>query len=133
MSDTEVANSERGELALVLDGQTFVLRPSFTAISAFEAVTGKGLLDLTRAALDGRLPLAEGALIAAECIRAWGRASDNVTARAVSTERIAELLIEMDGGYRAGLAVIGSVLALAATGGCTAQGEVKAAATTTTE
>src|SRR3546814_8479413 len=52
---------ERGELALMLDGQDMVLRPSYEAIDAFEKATGKGLLMLARDSLKiGRASCREG-------------------------------------------------------------------------
>lgn len=126
------ANAERGEMELVLGGQAFVLRPSFEAISAFEQATGKGLIDLTEAALARRLTLSEAAQIASECIRAWGRAVENVSARGVSTARVAELMLEAEGGFQVALTTVAGMLALASTGGFTAKGEAKAVGTTKT-
>lgn len=126
------ANEERGEITLVLDGADFVLRPSHEAIMAFEEATGKGLLQLARDAISGVLRTAEVAYIAAECIRAWGRATGQKSAQGVNAPRIAELIQESELGVRGAMDTIAAVLALASTGGYTAQGEVKATGTTKT-
>lgn len=125
------ANPERGEITLILDGSEFVLRPTHEAIEAFETATGKGLLQLAREALNGQLRLAEVAQVTAECIRAWGRATNDRVAQAVGTMRIGELLLEADGGFVNALKTVSVMLSLATTGGYTAQGEVKAGTTTT--
>src|SRR3546814_10273886 len=107
---------ERGELALMLDGQDMVLRPSYEAIDAFEKATGKGLLMLARDSLNGALTLAETAQIACECIRAWGRANDDRGSAGANTQRIAELIMESDGGLRTALSTISAMMALAVNG-----------------
>lgn len=127
------ANEERGELALVLDGQDMVLRPSHEAIRAFEAATGKGLLQLAREAMDGTLTLSETAQVACECIRAWGREEKNLGFAGSRADRIALLIMESDGGLFKAMATIAALLSLAATGGCTATGEVKPATRTSGE
>lgn len=124
---------ERGELALPLDGQDMILRPSYEAIDAFEKATGKGLLQLARESLNGSLTLAETAQIACECIRAWGRANEDRGSAGANTQRIAELIMESDGGLRLALSTISAMLALAVTGNYTAKGEVKPVTTKKTE
>lgn len=126
------ANEERGEIAITLDGVRMGLRPSYEAIAAFEAGTGKGLLDLARASLGGSLTLAETAMVACECIRSWGRATENASAKGANADRIAELIMETDGGLATVMGTLGGLLSLAATGGVTAQGEVKATTTSQT-
>lgn len=123
---------ERGEIALVLEGESLIMRPSYEAISAFEVSTGKGLLVLARSALDGTLAFSEAAQIATECIKAWGRATGSKSAQGVNAPRVAELIMESEGGFRSALQSIAAMLALAVTGGYTAQGELKATATMTT-
>lgn len=125
------ANEERGEIALTLDGAQFVLRPTFEAISAFELATGKGLLQLAQESLRGSLYLSEVAQIATECIRAWGRATGQKSAQGVNAARVAELILEAEGGFVDAVKTISAMLSLASTGGYTAQGEVKATGTTT--
>lgn len=124
--------AERGEIALNLDGQDLILRPSHEAIVEFEAVTGQGLMQLTRAALDGSMGLGTAAQIATECVKAWGRATNSASAMGVNAPRIAELMLETEGGYHTALATISGMLALASTGGYTASGELKPAAKTKT-
>ena len=126
------ANAERGEISLVLDGGTFVLRPTYEAIMAFEEAAGKGLLQLAREAVQGQLRTAEVAQIVTECIRAWGRATGQKSTQAVNAVRIAELIHESEIGLRGAMDTLAALLSMAATGGYTAQGEVKATGTTTT-
>ncbi|MFA7505296.1 MAG: GTA-gp10 family protein [Burkholderiaceae bacterium] len=127
-----LAIEERGEIALVLEGDTYVLRPSYEAIESFETATGKGLVQLSREAIEGRLRLGETAQIAAECIRAWGRAKNRPSVAGVNAVRIAELIIESEAGVIGASRTLATMLAMAATGGYTAQGEAKAGTMTTT-
>lgn len=125
------ASAERGEIMLKLDGADFVLRPSFEAIEAFEGSTGKGLLQLAREAVSGTLRVSEVAQIVCECVRAWGRATQQKSAAGVQARRVADLILEAEGGLSAALHTLGGMLALASTGGYTALGEMKAGTTTT--
>lgn len=122
------ANAHRGEVSLKLDGEDFVLRPSYEAIVAFEAATGRGLLALARSALAGELTLDTTAAIATECIRAWGRETNNFAAKASNPSRIASLIIESEDGFADVLGTIAGMLSLAATGGYNASGEARAPA-----
>lgn len=117
--------AERGEIALNLDGQELILRPSHEAIVEFETITGQGLMQLTRAALDGSLSVGAAAQIATECVRAWGRATESKSAQGVNAIRIAELILESKDGFHGALATIAGMLSLASTGGYTASGELK--------
>ena len=126
-------SEERGEVAIMLDGQRMVLRPTYEAIEAFEAGTGKGLIMLAQAAAARSLSLAECSVIACECIRAWGRATDNRGMSGANSRRIAELILESDGGVMEAMTALTAVLALAATGKYTAAGELKPATTMTTD
>lgn len=123
---------ERGELALSLDGQTMIMRPTFEAIHAFEVSTGKGLLQLAQEALNRTLPLFELAQVVTECVKAWGRATKSASAQGANAPRVAELILESEGGFYAALNTVAGMLALATTGGYTAQGELKAGTTTMT-
>ncbi len=121
-------NQERGEFALELDGATFVMRPSYEAIVAFEAETGKGLMDLTGSVLGGKATVTELAIVATHCIRAWGREHEDTGSAGVNAKRIGGLIVASDGGVSTAMMAIGTMLALAASGGITVKGEVKAAA-----
>ena len=135
MSEAEAAapvaaNATRGELSITLDGAEYVLRPSFEAISAFEAATGKGIIQLTRDAINGGMTTGALAQIVAETMRAQGRASGDKILAASQTPTVARLIIESEGGVHAAMQVVASLLALAASGGYTASGELKATAAT---
>jgi len=125
------AQEERGEIALILDGAPMVLRPSYEAIAQFELETGRGLLDLSRDALNGRLPTGMVAQIVTACIRAWGRETQSSYAM-VNVQRIADLIMEAEGGFHEVLQTVSGMLAMAVTGGYTAKGEVKATTKTKT-
>lgn len=127
------ANEERGEIVLRL-GDDYVMRPSYEAIAAFEEALGKGLFDIASDAINHRLRLNETAIIATECIKAWGRATGApMTMQAIKPQRIGELILESDGGYKVALEQVAMMLAMACTGGYTATGEAKAAAAPTME
>jgi len=71
------ANPERGEAALVLEGVTHVLRPSFAALVAAEAELGP-LFELVERAASGKLGIAEIAGLFWHCLKdppALGRAA----------------------------------------------------------
>jgi hypothetical protein len=61
------ANAERGEAALLLAGETLVLRPSFQALVAAEAELGP-LFQLVERAAGGGLTLAEMATLMWHCL-----------------------------------------------------------------
>ncbi|HEX8578320.1 MAG TPA: GTA-gp10 family protein [Allosphingosinicella sp.] len=129
------ANEIRGEVDLELEGERFVLRPSYTALVEIEKATGKGLIQLASEASDGELTLGHAAVIVTLLIQAWGKATGNGRVQAVCAERIGELLYEF-GLMKVNLR-LAYVLGLAATGGCRAdgtprEGEAMAAGTMTT-
>ena len=139
----EDANEVRGEVDLVLDGQRFVLRPSYTAIIAMEKKTGRPLLELASLTEQGCLSQEAQAIVVTELIRAWGRsfvldeyasAADKAIATAAkgsNAETIGELLYPV--GAMAVQPRVAVVLGMALTGGCLPSGEVKPTATTTPE
>ena len=116
----------------MLDGATMALRPSYEAIFAFEASTDKGLLELARAALEGKMRLADLSQVVTECIRAWGRATQQPSIAASNAVRIGQLIVEAEGGMARVLGIVSGMLSMAVTGNFTASGEVKAGTTTTT-
>jgi len=122
----------RGELTLVLDGSPMGLRPSYEAIEAIEAATGRGLIDLARDALGGRLSLGATAQIATECIRAWGREHENGSASGANAKRVAKLILDSDEGFHGTLQTLSAMLSLAVTGGYDSSGELRPSTKTTT-
>jgi len=123
------ANAHRGEHELDLGGVTYLLRPSFTAISAIEQKTERTTLELLRMGNAGALPLATAGAVAAELIRAGAEDKDELTKR-VSASRIAELIYEE--GVGPVVARLTLCLLDAATGGRNAKGEAKPVAPNTT-
>jgi len=65
----QVANPVRGEAAIVVGGETLVLRPSFEALVAAEEELGP-LFALVERAADGRLKLAEMTGLFWHCVAA---------------------------------------------------------------
>jgi len=63
---TKVANPVRGEAAIVVAGETLVLRPSFEALVAAEEELGP-LFALVERAAEGRLTLVETAALFHHC------------------------------------------------------------------
>lgn len=124
------ANETRGEIALDLDGTEYVLRPSYEAIQAIEKKLGRGLLALARTAADGDLTLNETATVAAECIKAHGRAIDDRMLAASTPERIAEMIYETPNGQAGVMGRLAVMLGLAVTGGYDKAGELKPAKAT---
>jgi hypothetical protein len=122
-------NLIRGVIELELDGAKYPLRPSYDAILAFEAQTGRALMDLAEAAGLGRLNTSEIAVIVTECIRETGRASDDKVMANVNQRRIGELIIAE--GQLIVLKRLELMLYLAASGGISASGELKARPTKT--
>lgn len=122
---TRSANEARGEISLILGGEEFILRPSYEAIQQFEQQTGRGVFKLAKLALDGELTAVDMAIIATECIKAWGRATENASASHVNARKVGELMQEAEGGWIRALDAIGNVLANAAMGGYTSKGEPK--------
>ncbi len=118
------ANEQRGEFDIVLEGVTYGMRPGWEAIEAFETSTGRPVQQLAAMARAGGLSLSAAATIVTECIKGWGRNRGDETVRGFQAENIKPLLVE------AGLMVVNTRLSLmlfmAATGGLTSSGEIKA-------
>lgn len=132
-----VGNELLGESAITLEGVEYGLRPSYAAITAIEAQTGRSLLQLGDAAGSGALGHEQAAVIVAECMKAWGRSGGDIAspeqkvATQVNKGRVGELLME------AGLLLVAKRLEIllfkACTGGYTSSGEERATGTVTTE
>lgn len=120
---SRAANEKRGEVDLVLDSATFILRPSHEAILAIEGKTGRSAIALANAATDGEMTNKDAAIITTELIQAWGRAVDDPVAKNVDIERIGQLLHEY--GIMRVILRLALVLTMAVTGGCKADGTPK--------
>lgn len=118
MSD---ANAERGEISIDLEGRAHVLRPSYEAIVAIEAKTGRSIELLAEAAGDGALSLAEAAIVVTECVRAQGKAVGDPILQRYGPERVGELIHEA--GKLIVVRHLQLLLFMAANGGYTATGE----------
>jgi hypothetical protein len=126
------ANEDRGELAVILDGTTMVLRPTFEALSEIEQTLDRGLVDLARDALGAKLKLADTAQIVTVCVRAWGKETENKGAAGANAQRIARLIVDSDGGLYTVLQTVAKMLSIAVTGGYNSAGELKPSMTMTT-
>lgn len=128
---TRPAIEDRGEMKLVLLGRDYVMRPTYEAVTAIEAAAGRGLVDLARDAVAGKMTLAETAQIATECIRAFGREEGDKDAAGATAPRIARLILDSAEGLFGALSQVSALLSLAATGGFDASGNLKAVTTKT--
>jgi hypothetical protein len=124
------ANEDRGEFEIVFEGATYVMRPSWEAIHAFEAATGRSVVQLAGEANDSALQLKAMASIITECVKAWGREVDNVSARGFNVDRVMQLIVEE--GALLVVKRLALMLFMAATGGVTSSGEAKPLTTTAT-
>lgn len=118
----------RGQMALPLGGEEYLLRPSHTAIIAIEKRLGRTCFVLSGQAMRGELNTEELAVIATELMLAEGRHLGKdapAVYKGAKVERISELIYE-EGAPRI-LARIAIVLLGAATGGYTAKGEARPA------
>lgn len=127
---SEIANELRGEVDVELEGERFVLRPSYEAVVACERLTGKGLLALATAAADSEMSAGDAAIVTTELIKSWAKAEGNVQLQTINATRIGELIHEF--GLMQVVLRLALALSRAATGGCKADGSPKAEAVTTT-
>lgn len=122
------ANEIRGEQAILLEGVTYVMRPSWQALQAIEDQTGLSIVELGARAEVGRLRGLQIAVIVTECIKAdlrhqgKGREAD-----AWDAQIVAGKLMESDGGIVAAIKQLPPFLRDAVTGRYNAKGEAKAA------
>jgi hypothetical protein len=119
------ANPARGEHSITLGGIGYVLRPTAAASFAVEEELGLSLLEVFRACNAMALSYAQIGVVLAHYIRA-GAAPDDQMTRAVSSERLAELVYE--DGVAIAFAMLTLLLADAIGGGRTSSGEAKAVA-----
>lgn len=124
-----VANEVRGEFEITLEGVTYGMRPSHTAIVAYETATGRSTSILAAQARAQAMSLADMAIIVTECVKAWGLATKHSAAPHFQSARVAELLVESDGGLMLAMSRLSLMLFVAATGGVTSAGEKKAMST----
>lgn len=122
-------NPLRGEVSVRMDGEDYVLRPSYEAITAVEDQTGQSIQQLALAADEGALQLKQAAIVVTEFVKAWGRENDKPYFEKFSVRRISELL------FQEGLLKVNPRVALAlwqALTGGHVPGEANAAGTETT-
>lgn len=124
------ANEIRGEASMMIDGVEALLRPSMEAIRKAEVASGTGLLHLCQLAGSGQMDSLMAAKVITPLLRAGAREGDTGM-RNAGVDRIAELILEAPGGLMIALKKLEIVLMMAATGGYTATGEVKATAAQT--
>jgi hypothetical protein len=119
----------RGQITVPLEGQDFVLRPSFEAIVEIEKALGKSHEQLAHEAVRFQLTYLELGVICVHMMQAHAKACPDdplVTSyRGAKPERLQSMI------YEAGKAKVTTrvavLLAGALSGGYTAKGEVKAA------
>lgn len=127
---TAVANEERGEISIELEGVPHVLRPDYTAQIAIERATGHTIQHLAQICGSTGLKIEQAAVVVTECVKAQGRAIGDSALQAFTATSVGECLVDT------GMLQVGArlelLLYLAATGGYTAQGNPKARAVPTT-
>ena len=124
-------NSARGELAIVLEGQSYLLLPTFQAAGQIEAATGKSLKELALAADDGSLRLDQAGIIVAAALRA-AAAENGLHPGNIRDAGIAERIYQEKGGVLiATRTTIGPMLRGMLLGAYDASGKAKAAEMTT--
>jgi hypothetical protein len=129
----EVVVDTRGQIMVPLEGQDFVLRPSFEAIEEIEKALGKSHEQLAHEAVRMQLTYAELGVICVEMMKAHARARPDdplvTTYRGAKVDRVKAMI------YDAGKARISTRIAVvlvgALSGGYTASGEPKATGETT--
>lgn len=116
MSEHQV-NAERGEVAIVLDGKSYPMRPSFEAMQAIERGTGSALPELVHKMIRRPcgLSLSDMALIVTETVRAAGKDRDDKMLQAWEPARVGELIYS--GGWPKALEAIEKLLINACNGG----------------
>jgi hypothetical protein len=73
-----MANLERGEVSIVLDGEARVMRPTFQALCEIEAGTGQKFVPLAASFSQGRIGVTDLAVIVASGLKAGGLADAKV-------------------------------------------------------
>lgn len=102
-----MTNTPRGDIAITLDKQDYLIRPTFQALCEIEAATGKPILSLAEIMADGKITLTEMAAIIEAGIKAGSYVS-------VNKEVIGKEMLKM--GITGVLAVISNFLHIALTG-----------------
>lgn len=62
------ANTWRGEVDIVFDKKTYVMRPTFIALNNIEQELNTGFIDIVRKISSGRITLEELSIIIAHCL-----------------------------------------------------------------
>lgn len=65
-----MANEQRGEVSITLQGKAYTLRPSFAAIAAIERRTGCGIMLLAQKFLSVSFGLSDAVTVMEECAKA---------------------------------------------------------------
>ena len=68
----KIPNPERGEVAITLGGQRFVMRPDFEHLVEMEVRTGVGLVELTRRIASGKYGVRDMAAIVTAGLKGGG-------------------------------------------------------------
>jgi len=119
-----MANRERGEETVTLEGVDYTLRPTWEAIEEVEALTGKSAEALMNAANGGRILLRELAAVIGAFLRAYGRA-EGTEAALFKDANIASIIQAENGGTMILRTQIGIVLFKAVSGGYDTEGKPK--------
>jgi hypothetical protein len=119
------AANARGEVAIMLGGKRYVMRPDFEAIQAIDEASGS-ILALSRR-LGSHPSLADFALVVTEGIRAHGRFTKNAMLAHYGIDGVKRMIARAGIANPAITAPIGAFMAAAITGGVAEPGEAGAA------
>jgi len=119
----------RGHITIPLEGEEFVLRPSFDAIKAIESITQKDHAQLAHEAVQQRLSYTDMGIVCAEMMKAHGKANPTDPMKSsylgAKPEKLEKLIYET--GKTRIMVRLAVVLVAALSGGYTREGEPTAA------
>jgi hypothetical protein len=91
-----MANEPRGEIDVVLNGETFTLRPTFEALCQIEAALGRGAIEIVERMEQHRFGVRDAATIIAATANAAGhRVSEAEIGAKLMHEPLARVCIEL--------------------------------------
>lgn len=122
-TQTPPANEPREPVTLTLEGVPYILRPTYDAILAIEAATGKSAFQIARDAADTSLSVTDAGIVSTELIAVEGRASGDKAVASVGRARISQMVLSE--GLIAAQMRLAIVMTGAVTGVYTATGDMK--------
>ena len=96
---TKKANPHRGEVEVVIDGERFTLVPTFEAMAEIESATGKSLVNLYLAMIDGNWLVTDLCSVFLAGVHAGGNQMEAAQARKLVMEAPPVKLLEPLGKF----------------------------------